>query len=90
MRSVSVGAMTSASSDLFISGGYDKCVKLWDKRIACKCSLFSSSLADQANVLTITTPHPVNCLFQLSQSILLAGCDKDIIVFDLLSNGKYE
>lgn len=45
-------------------------------------------LADHAAVMTIPTPHPVYCLFQLSQSILLAGCDKDIIVYDLLSDGK--
>ena len=49
---------------------------------------FIHILADHAAVMTISTPHPVYCLFQLSQSILLAGCDKDIIVYDLLSDGK--
>ena len=53
------------------------------------CIVYCSHVASQANILTITAPHPISCLYQLSQSILLAGSDKDIYVYDLLSNGKY-
>ena len=78
VRSMSLGPVNSMNNDVFVSGGFDHCIKLWDKRIE----------SDHAAVMTIATPHPVYCLFQLSQSILLAGCDKDIIVYDLLSDGK--
>lgn len=50
--------------------------------------VFFSCLASKASVLTISTPHPVSCLYQVSPSVLLAGSDKDIFVYDLLLNGK--
>ena len=82
--------MNSASStnDLFISGGYDRTIKLWDKRVECSVGGVFSCLASKASVLTISTPHPVSCLYQVSPSVLLAGSDKDIFVYDLLLNGK--
>lgn len=39
--------------------------------------------------MTLSTPHPVSSVLQLSSSVVLAASDNSIIVFDVLGRGKY-
>lgn len=77
MRSLSVA---DAPSDCFVSGGFDGCVKLWDRRVA----------PAEACVLSLATPHAVASVLQLSASVVVAASDAELEVFDLLSGGKCE
>ncbi|KNB41538.1 u3 small nucleolar RNA-associated hypothetical protein [Blastocystis sp. subtype 4] len=77
VRSISVGC-EGVNGDVIVSGSFDHCVKLWDLRID----------PDRACVMTLSTPHPVSSVLQLSSSVVLAASDNSIIVFDVLGTGK--
>lgn len=70
--------VASAQSDCFLSGGFDGCVKLWDRRVA----------PSEACVLSLATPHAVGSVLQLSASVVVAASEAELRVFDLLNSGK--
>ena len=75
MRALSV---VSTQSDCFLSGGFDGCVKLWDRRMS----------PSEACVLSLKTPHAVGSVLQLSASVVVAASEAELRVFDLLNSGK--
>ena len=84
---------TATSGDVFVSGGYDHCVKLWDSRLERKIFslwrfLVFSLIAAKACVLSMPTSHPVSSVLQLNSSVVLAASDNAIYVFDLLGTGR--
>ena len=38
--------------------------------------------------MTLPTPHAVYCILQLSSSVVVAASDNELVVFDILNNGK--
>ena len=40
---MSLGPVNSMNNDIFVSGGFDHCIKLWDKRIDCISFIFIHS-----------------------------------------------
>ena len=40
---MSLGPVNSMNNDIFVSGGFDHCIKLWDKRIECISCIFIHS-----------------------------------------------
>ena len=38
--------------------------------------------------MTLPTPHAVSCILQLSSSVVVAASDNELVVFDILNNGK--
>ena len=77
MRALSVA---DAPSDCFVSGGFDGCVKLWDRRMA----------PSDACLQSMSTAHAVSSVLQLSASVVVAASEAELEVFDLLNSGKCE
>lgn len=71
-------SVVSTQSDFFLSGGFDGCVKLWDRRMS----------PSEACVLSLKTPHAVGSVLQLSASVVVAASEAELRVFDLLNSGK--
>ncbi|KAJ1411209.1 WD40-repeat-containing domain protein [Ochromonadaceae sp. CCMP2298] len=65
------------SADVFVTGGYDHCVNVWDSR--------QSSGAAHA----LRLGHPVECcLFSPSGTMLLTASGSEVRVYDVISGGK--
>lgn len=68
------------SSDMFVSGGYDHAVKMWD----CRQSSGSSN-----PVQSIQLDHPIHhCMFTPSGTMLLTASGSEVRVYDIISGGK--
>ncbi|KAK8824541.1 hypothetical protein WA577_006938 [Blastocystis sp. JDR] len=78
VRSLSIYSGEMVNNDVFVSGSFDRCVKLWDQRLP----------PEEACVMTVTLDAPVSCLLQFSSTLLFAGNDTSIDVLDLVSGGK--
>ena len=67
---------SQVSADVFVSAGYDHCVKVWDKRQASPVH----SLSHSAPVET--------CVLSPSGTLLMTSAGNEVKVWDMISSGK--